>query len=103
MIHVLATVELQPGTREKFLREFSRVRSDVVAEEGCLEYVAAVDIASGLGVQPPLREDIVEIVEKWTSLEALKRHLASSHMGVYRVRVKDFVAKATLKVLEGVD
>jgi quinol monooxygenase YgiN len=75
----------------------------VIAEEGCIEYGAAVDLASGLGVQPPLRPDAVTIVEKWASLAALKTHLTAPHMGSYRDRVKGFVVKATIQVFEPVD
>jgi quinol monooxygenase YgiN len=103
MIHVIGTVELHPGTREKFLAEFSRVRPQVMAEDGCIEYGAAVDLASGLGAQPPLRPDAVVIVEKWTGLEALKSHLTAAHMGPYRDRVKNFVVKAAIQVFEPVD
>jgi quinol monooxygenase YgiN len=103
MIHVIATVELRPGTRDRFLTEFSRIRPQVQAENGCIEYGAAVDLASGVGAQPPLRPDTVIIVERWTNLRALESHLAAPHMGPYRDRVKDFAVKATIQVLEPVD
>jgi quinol monooxygenase YgiN len=102
MIHVIATVELHPGTRDKFLTEFSRVKPQVIAEDGCIEYGAAVDLASGIGAQPPPRPDAVIVVERWTSLRALQSHLAAPHMGSYRDRVKDFVVKATIQVFEPV-
>lgn len=100
MIHVIGIVELRPGTRDKFLAEFSVIKPQVAAEDGCIEYAAAIDLASGLSVQPPLRPDTVTIVEKWTGLPALMSHLAAPHMGSYRDRVKDFVVKATIQVLE---
>jgi quinol monooxygenase YgiN len=99
MIHVIATIELHPGTRDRFLHEFARLKPQVDAENGCIEYGAVVDMASGLGAQAPLRPDAVVLVEKWTSLETLKTHLAAPHMGPYRERVKAFVIKATLQVL----
>lgn len=100
MIHVIATVELHPGKRDAFLAEFARVVPDVHAEAGCLEYGAAIDVASGLGPQLPLRPDVVTIVEKWETLEALKAHAVAPHMGAYRSRVKDFIVKMTLQVLQ---
>ena len=99
MIHVIATVELQPNTRERFLREFSQLVPLVKAENGCIEYGSAVDVASGLPPQIPLRPDVVTVVEKWSSLEALKAHAAAPHMAAYRGKVKDFVIRITLQVL----
>ena len=99
MIHVIATVELRPGTRDRFLHEFALLEALVTAEEGCLEYGAAVDLASGLPVQGPLRPDVAVIVEKWTTLDALMAHLAAPHMKAYRERVTPHVIGTTLQVL----
>ncbi|MEI6367936.1 MAG: antibiotic biosynthesis monooxygenase family protein, partial [Planctomycetota bacterium] len=38
MIHVIATIELAPGTRETYLTAFRKIISDVRAEKGCIEY-----------------------------------------------------------------
>ena len=56
-----------------------------------MEYGPTIDVASGIGVQGPLRENVAVIVEKWASLEALRAHLQAPHMAEYRVRVKDLV------------
>lgn len=103
MIHVLATVELRPDTREKFLHEFSLLRAHVLAEHGCIEYGAAFDFASGLAAQPSPRLNVVVIVEKWVSIDTLKAHLAAPHMGAYREGVKSYVVKTSLQVLVPVD
>jgi len=100
MIHVLATITLHPGTRGAFLEEFHRLMPAVHAEEGCLEYGPAVDIAAGLPNPTPLRDDVTVIIEKWTSLEALRAHLVAPHMHEYRARVKDLVKGVDLQVLE---
>jgi quinol monooxygenase YgiN len=100
MIHVVATIELQPGTREAFLGEFRRLVPEVRAESGCIEYGAAVDVASGLGPQTALRPDAVTVIEKWSDLESLRAHAGAAHMAAYRARVKDWVVRTTLQVLE---
>lgn len=99
MIHVIATVELHPGKRDAFLAEFAKVVPDVHAEVGCIEYGAAIDVASGLGPQIALRPDVATIIEKWESIDTLKAHAAAPHMGAYRARVKDFIVRMTLQVL----
>lgn len=100
MIHVLATVTVHPGKRDAFLAEFHRVMPHVHAEKGCIEYGPAIDVASGIAVQGPLRDAVVVIIEKWESLEALQAHLTAPHMIDYRTRVKDFVAGVTLQILQ---
>jgi len=100
MIHVIATIELHPGTRARFLDEFARLVPDVRAEVGCIEYGGAVDVPSGLGVQLPLRPDVVTVVEKWTDLPALTAHLRAPHMKIYRERVQAFVVQTSIIVLE---
>lgn len=99
MIHVLATIHLHPGQRAAWLEEFNRVVPLVLAEDGCIEYGAAVDVASGLSAQGPVDENQAVVVEKWTSLDALKAHLAASHMATYRAKVATMVASVKLQVL----
>ncbi len=102
MIHVIATIELNPGRRDDFVREFHRIVPAVRQEKGCLEYGPAVDLATGLSAQTPLRADVVTIVEKWESLADLQAHLVAPHMVEYRPRVKELVVRTTLQVLEPV-
>ena len=47
MIYVIATAELQPGCRDKFLAEFHKIVPAVRAEEGCIEYGPTVDAETG--------------------------------------------------------
>ncbi len=100
MIHVIATFELHPGQREAFLTAFNAIVPTVRAEAGCIEYGPTIDVASGLGLQGPVRDNVATIVEKWESLAALQAHLQAPHMLEYRTRVKDFVAGVKLQVLQ---
>ena len=100
MLHVIATISVKPGLRAEFLRHFAWVTPQVRAEDGCLEYGAAVDLDTGIAVQTPLRPDVVVVVEKWESVTHLKAHFAAPHMAEYRVRVKEVVDGVTLQMLE---
>jgi len=102
MIHVLATVELHPGTREKFLAELKQVVPKVRAEAGCLEYTPTVDTETNLPVQGPRRDNVVVIVERWASLSALEAHLVAPHMMEYRPKVREFIVRVSLQILEPV-
>jgi quinol monooxygenase YgiN len=100
MIFVIATIEVKPGKREAFLAEFNKNVPNVRAEKGCLEYGPTVDARTDIKAQIPLRENVVTIVEKWESLQALHAHLVAPHMATYRERVKDYVVGATLQILD---
>jgi quinol monooxygenase YgiN len=39
-------------------------------------------------------------LEKWEGLDALRDHLAASHMAEYRERVRELVARVDLQVLQ---
>lgn len=100
MVIVLAKIEIAPGRRAEFLAEFARLLPQVRAEDGCLEYGPTVDLPTDLSRQTRLGDDVVMIVEKWTSLAALQAHLVAPHMTPYRERVKDLVRSTTLYVLQ---
>ena len=55
MIHVIATIELKPNSREVYLPVLQKNVANVKAEEGCLAYEPAVDIDSGLPAQGMVR------------------------------------------------
>lgn len=101
MINVLASVWIREGRREDFLKIFSTVIPEVLAEKGCREYQPTVDVDSGIPVQE-MDHQVVTIIEKWESLEDLHAHLKSPHMEAYRERVKDIVERVVLKVLRDV-
>ena len=99
MIHVIATVELNPGTRDKFLAEFRKLIPDVKAEVGCIEYGPAIDAETDIPIQFKIGPDKVTIIEKWEDAAALKAHGVAPHMQAYRARVKGFVRGMELRVL----
>ncbi len=100
MIHVIADIELHPGRRDAFIAEFRKLVPLVLAEDGCIEYGPAIDVPTGIGAQLPLRANGVTVVEKWQSVEHLKRHLDAPHMHDYRVAVRDMVVGTKLAVVE---
>jgi quinol monooxygenase YgiN len=100
MIHVIATIELAPGTREAFLKVFRELIPDVRAEKGCIEYGPAIDSRTDLSNQAKLGPDKVVVVEKWEDLDALKAHSVAPHMQAYRVKVVDYVRGVQLFVLD---
>ena len=100
MLHVIATIEVAEGKRDEFLSHFHWVMPFVLAEDGCLEYGPAVDVATEIKVQVPPRPNVVVVVEKWESLQSLQLHLAAPHMADYRQKVTGLVAGVSLQVLQ---
>jgi len=74
----------------------------VLAEEGCIAYGPAVDLQTNLPVQPPVRPNIVTVIEQWDDLPALEAHLMAPHMVAFRDVVKDLVVETIVGVLEPV-
>jgi quinol monooxygenase YgiN len=99
MIHVIATIHVKPGTREKYLEILKANVPAVLAEKGCIAYAPAVDVESGIPVQVGLRPDVITLVEAWESLLDLHAHLKAPHMLAYREKIKDIIEKISLQVM----
>lgn len=99
MINVLASIRIKRGQRAEFLEIFKANVPSVRAENGCIEYLPTIDVDTGLPPQV-LDENIVTIVEKWESLDALRDHLKAPHMLAYKENVKNMVEDVSLRVLE---
>ena len=99
MISVLASITVKPGKRAEFISLFKANVPKVLAEEGCIEYFPTVDVTPALPRQI-VDEDMVTIIEKWESLQALQAHLEAPHMLAFREQVADLLEGATIKVLE---
>ena len=100
MIIVIAVIEVVPGQRDALLEEFRKIVPDVRAEVGCIEYGPTVDATTDIEAQIPNRDNVVTVVEKWESLDALKAHLVAPHMMEYRPKVKHIVVGSKLHILE---
>ena len=98
MINVIASIFIKEGKRSDYLRNLKAGVAVVRKEKGCIEYVPTSDIETGLPVQ--IRDkNVVTIIERWESLDALNAHLVSPHMLEYREKVKDLVDRVSVKVL----
>ncbi len=98
-VYVVAAVEVKPGKRAAFIDIFKENVPKVHAEDGCRFYDPVVDFETGISAQAPLRANVMTVVEKWASLDALKAHLDAPHMNSYREQVADLVAGVTLHIM----
>jgi quinol monooxygenase YgiN len=100
MIHVLALITAHPGKRGELLDAIRANTETVLAEEGCIEYRAAVDAADPTPAWSALGPGTLAIIEKWESRAALRKHASAPHMLAYAAAVKDIVAQRFIHVLE---
>ncbi len=98
MISVIASIYVKEGKISDYLRILRANLAVVRNEKGCIEYLPCGDLETGLPVQA-LEKNVVTILERWESLDALKAHLVSPHMLEYREKVKDIVLRVSVKVL----
>ncbi len=98
MIDVIASIRIKDGHVDEFIEKFKANVPAVLAEEGCIDYYPAIDADAGMAVQE-MGAEIVTIVEKWQSVEALQAHSTAPHMVRFRESAKSIVEGMTLKVL----
>lgn len=98
MVYVIATITVVDGQRDEFLTAFRELMPKVHAEDGCKLYVPATDVETTLAGEP--RPEVVTVLERWASLDALEAHLMAPHMMEYREIVKDIVRDISLAVMQ---
>lgn len=98
MIYVIASSEVKPECREKFIELAKNNLPNVHAEKGCIMYQLGKDFESGFAAQQK-SENTLTFVECWESIDCLKAHLAAPHMKKFSEAVKDLRTSSTLKVL----
>ena len=99
MIHVIAVITAKPGMREAILQAFRANVPAVKAEQGCIEYGAAVDVENGPKFQTQFGADTFVVIEKWESPDALKAHAAAPHMAAYAAKTRDMIASRAVHIL----
>jgi len=103
VIHVIAEIIAKPGQRDAVLAAFQEIAPAVRQEPGCLEYGAALEIPAGLPVQPPVRENVIVVVEKWASLELLHQHLQAAPLQSFLQKTQGMIESLTARVLNPAD
>ena len=100
MIHVVASITVKKSQVASFLEIFKDNIPNVLAEEGCLEYAATVDMETEIPIQDTAAHRVT-VIEKWESFARLEAHFTAPHMLEYKALVEEMVEDVSLKVLEG--
>jgi quinol monooxygenase YgiN len=101
MINVIASIKVNASDLDSFIQVFKSNIPNVLNEEGCVEYSAAVDFKTDIPIQE-VDSTIVTVIEKWESITMLQAHLTAPHMIQYKAQVKGMVESVSLKILENV-
>jgi quinol monooxygenase YgiN len=90
VIYVVAQLTLKPGMAEKAATAARLVVAGTVKEDGCISYEAH------LSVSDPTH---MVIVERWTSREALQRHMDTPHLKAWRAAGAEFVVGRKVEII----
>ena len=101
IVHVLAVLTTKPGMRDTVLAAFQANVPSVLAEDGCIEYQAVVDLDGAGPMQTPMGPDSFVVIEKWQSMEALAAHAAAPHMKAYGKATAEMMADRKIHILTG--
>lgn len=102
MIHVLAEIKLHTDALDRFTAAFAQLTPLVRAEAGCIEYQGAVEIATDIADQAPVRETVFTVIEKWRDTAALDAHLRALHMVEHRAKTTPLVLRTTIRILRSI-
>lgn len=99
MVHVIAFIQVKPEHREELIKIFNTNVPNVLAEDGCIQYTLTIDTDSGIDIQTK-DPNILTVIEKWESKEALQAHLSAPHMDQYRKDTEGMTEGLDLRVLQ---
>ena len=88
-IIVLAKVEPKNGCSDSIIELSQDLIEETLKEEGNIDYqlVSSID------------DDSLTFIEKWKSLEDLKKHMSSSHFQLFGSESEEFVEKMDIEVI----
>jgi len=75
MLLIIGTVRIPPGTIDRARPAMERMIAATRAEDGCLDYSYAEDVAE------PGR---IHVIERWRDRAALERHFTAAHIKEWR-------------------
>ena len=96
MITVIASVTVKKGKVQEFIKGFKENAIKVRREPGCAEYTPAMDVKTDL-LPSVFDENVVTVIEKWESMEALQKHVSTPHMKEQFKRDKESMSARILE------
>lgn len=88
-IVVLANLEPKEGCQDSIIEISKELIEESLLEDGNISYQ----------LLKPIEKDSLTFVEKWESLEALKKHMASPHFLNFNEESEEFVEKMEIQII----
>ena len=88
-IVVLAKVYPKEGCKDTVIELSDDLIENTLAEEGNIDYQ----------LLKSLNDNTLTFVEKWQSLDALKKHMDSHHFQLFGSETQDFIEKMDIQVI----
>lgn len=95
-VHVVAVLTAKPGHRQTILDAFAKNLPAVLAEDGCVTYVPAIDAKGSTALYGP---DTIVVVEEWESAAHLEAHRVAPHMQAFGAQIGDLLADRAVHIL----
>lgn len=83
MIVIAGSVAVKPETRDEAVEALLKMAAASQAEDGCVTYKFAADLAD---------PNVIVVLEVWESAEILERHFATPHMAEFTAELGKIVA-----------
>jgi quinol monooxygenase YgiN len=99
MVQVIAIIHAKPGMRSKILAFLHANIPNVLAEPGCIEYMATVDASDAPALQTPIGPDSFIVFERWADMPSFHAHAHAPHVITYRKNTAEFIDSRTVHVL----
>jgi len=99
MVHVIASVTVQPNTLSDALVIYKNFAPKVHQEKGCLMYQPTLDIETQIGTQKK-DTNTITVIEKWEDMASFDAHLLAPHVIQFRADMKGIIKSITIKVLQ---
>jgi len=90
MIYVIATITTMPGMANALIAGARDCIDETRREDGCISYNY---------VQDTENPDLVQVIERWSSREALAAHLKMPHLAVWREKRKPWVSGVKVEII----
>ena len=90
MIYVLATIETWPGKDTELIAGAGACIAATRREDGCISYDYVRDTE---------KPNIVMVVERWTTREALAAHMLMPHLKEWREKRKPLVLSTKVEII----
>ena len=86
---VLAKIEPKEGCQDSIIEVADELIFETLQEEGNIDY----------HLLKPINGDTLTFIEKWESLDALKKHMSSPHFLNFGEESEEFVKDMTIQVI----